>query len=78
MPWKTEDRYEVLFFPLFGEPEFVRIYVAINEKEARKAFKEIVSQWKRGKEIVYDAFAVRAKEVEAIILTSRTQLVHKP
>lgn len=77
MPWKTEDRYEVHIFPLFGELERWRIYVATDEKKARKEFKNIVSQWKAGKIIVYDAFAVRAKEVEAIMLTKVLQLANK-
>jgi len=75
MPWKMEGpekiveiAYEVHLFPFVGDLDSWRVYVANNEKDGRKAFKDIVSQWKKNGIIVYDAIALRAKEIEAIQL----------
>ena len=71
MTWKkeeTEEIYEVHFFPFIGDLDRWRVYVGNNQKDARKAFKNIVSQWEKKKIIVYDAMAISSKEIEVIIV----------
>ena len=81
MTWiKEKDIYEVQFFPFLGDMEKWRVYVADNEKKAKKIFKSIVAQWTSKKTIVYDCLAIRSKEIEAIIVTKvdRKGLYAKP